>query len=336
MNSSVLRQLRLTFVENKARKDEVLKEMEHLDDEMKRMAKRKEEILKDVDSINANLNSIHNNCDIVAHKLRDDLEQFTEITTNLSVILGRDSIQGLLEHALFNNDSSQDPSPAEPARTPSQDPSREPPADSIEGLLELAVFNNDSSQDPSRGPPAEPDRTPQDPSREPTAELNRRLSRDPSREPERTPQDPSRGPPAELNRRLSRDPSREPDRTPQDPSREPTAELNRRLSQDPPAELIRRLSITPSVEPAGTPSTRHSLRNQSKECFLQHQGQESRRKPRAAGKKRGRIDKESNDTQRRFIAGSYQEHSHALPPKKKVGRPRKSAMGNLIHSLSNK
>ena len=31
MNSSVLRQLRLTFVENKARKDEVLKEMEHLE-----------------------------------------------------------------------------------------------------------------------------------------------------------------------------------------------------------------------------------------------------------------------------------------------------------------
>jgi predicted nucleic acid-binding Zn-ribbon protein len=44
-------------VENKARKDDVLKEMEHIDDEMKRMAKRKEEILKDVDSINANLNS---------------------------------------------------------------------------------------------------------------------------------------------------------------------------------------------------------------------------------------------------------------------------------------
>ena len=40
MNSSVLRQLRLTFVENKARKDEVLKEMEHLDDEMKRMTKK--------------------------------------------------------------------------------------------------------------------------------------------------------------------------------------------------------------------------------------------------------------------------------------------------------
>jgi len=301
MNSSGLRQLRRIFVESKARKDDVLKEMEHIDDEMKRMAKRKEEILKDVDSINANLNSIHNNCENVAHKLRDDLEQFTEITTDLSVILGRDSIQGLLKHALFNNDSPQEPSPAEPARTqqdPSreppaepartpQDPSREPPAESIEGLLELAVFNNDSSQDPSRGPQAEPDRTLQDPSREPTAELNRRLSRDPSAEPTGTP-----------SRRFS------------------LRDSNRRLSRDPPAELNRRLSRDPSAEPTGTPSIRWSLRDSN--------GKFTSRKTEEHTIERLKTTRISKNTSEPRAAG------------KKRGRPRKSAMGNLISSLSNK
>ena len=286
MNSSGLRQLRRIFVESKARKDDVLKEMEHIDDEMKRMAKRKEEILKDVDSINANLNSIHNNCENVAHKLRDDLEQFTEITTDLSVILGRDSIQGLLKHALFNNDSPQEPSPAEPART-QQDPSREPPAESIEGLLELAVFNNDSSQDPSRGPQAEPDRTLQDPSREPTAELNRRLSRDPSAEPTGTP-----------SRRFS------------------LRDSNRRLSRDPPAELNRRLSRDPSAEPTGTPSIRWSLRDSN--------GKFTSRKTEEHTIERLKTTRISKNTSEPRAAG------------KKRGRPRKSAMGNLISSLSNK
>lgn len=263
MNSSGLRQLRRIFVESKARKDDVLKEMEHIDDEMKRMAKRKEEILKDVDSINANLNSIHNNCENVAHKLRDDLEQFTEITTDLSVILGRDSIQGLLKHALFNNDSPQEPSPAEPARTPQQDPSieppaepsrtpqqdpsRGPPAESIEGLLELAVFNNDSSQDPSR---------------------------------------------------------------------EPTAELNRRLSRDPPAELNRKLSRDPSAEPTGTPSIRYSIRDSN--------GKFTSRKTEEHNIERLKTTRISKNTSEPRAAG------------KKRGRPRKSAMGNLISSLSNK